>query len=171
MPVKKKVMFNQLINLVKENAGDEIIRNPAIPDQRNDEAISDVTDEIDKGLEHEGKQGNVQNLVSLFKGNTSSGLTGNPMIKSIISNVTSRIASKFGVSGPQASQIAAGIVPKVLNGLINKTNDPNDRDFDLQDVLKKYTGNSNIGDLIGQFTGGNKGGLGESIGGFFKDKK
>ena len=60
---------------------------------------------------------------------------------------------------------------KLINQFINKTNDPNDNEFNLQDVLKDFTGNSNIGDLMGQFTGGDKGGLGEAIGGIFNKKK
>ena len=166
----KTNMIDNLINLVKENAGDDIVRNPAIPDQKNDEAITDVSDEINKGIEHEAREGNVQSLISMFKGSSGSGLTNNPMVKSIISNVAGKFASKFGVSPETASQIAAGIVPKVMNQFINKTNDPNDKDFDLQDVLRNFTGKSDIGDLMGQLTGDSKGGLGETVGGLF-DKK
>ena len=33
-------MFDQLLKLVKENAGEAIINNPAIPNQQNDAAIN-----------------------------------------------------------------------------------------------------------------------------------
>lgn len=163
-------MIDKLINLVKENGRDEIAANPAIPDERNEEAMMEVSDEINKGLEHEAREGNVGNLVSMFKGNTAGGLTSNPVVKSIISNIAEKLGSRFNLSQEQSTSIAAGIVPKVLNQFINKTNDPNDKDFDLQDVLKKFTGKSDIGDLVGQFTGG-KPDIGETIGGFFKEKK
>lgn len=160
-------MIDKLINLVKQNAGDEIIKNPAIPNDKNDEAMREVGAEINNGLEEEARQGNVQNLISMFKGQTSGGLSSNPLTSSIIGRVAGKFASKFGIPESTAASIAAGIVPKVLNQFINKTNDPNDNEFDLQDVLKNFTGNSNVGDLLGQVTGG-KGGIGETIGGFLK---
>lgn len=162
-------MIDKLINLVRQNAGSEIIQNPAVPNEQNDEAIREVGKEINDGLEQEARQGNIQNIISMFKGNTSGGLSSNPVTQSIIGRVAGKFASKFGIPESTASGIAAAVVPKVLNQFINKTNDPNDHEFDLQDVLKNFTGNSNIGDLMGQFTGGNKG-IGEAIGGFFNKK-
>lgn len=166
-------MIDQLIKLVQQNAGDEIVQNPAIPNQYNDEAVREVGMEINDGMAREAREGDIQNMMSVFKGNTAGGLTSNPMVKSIISNVTAKLAAKFGLPPEKANQIAASLIPKVLNQFINKTNDPNDREFDLQDVLKNLTGNSNIGDLMGQFTGsGNKSsGLGETLGGLFNKNK
>lgn len=39
-------MFEQLLNLVKEQAGTAIINNPDIPNERNDEAVGDVTNSL-----------------------------------------------------------------------------------------------------------------------------
>ena len=39
-------MLENLLALVKENAGDSIINNPAIPNQHNDAAIHTATDGI-----------------------------------------------------------------------------------------------------------------------------
>lgn len=163
-------MIDQLMKLVKQNAGNEIVENPEIPNEYNDEAIREVGNEITYGFEEEARQGNVQNVVSTLKGNSSTGLTGNPMVKNMIENVTAKFAAKFGISPEVANRVAAGLVPKVLNQFINKTNDPNDRDFDLQDVLKKFTGNSNISDMLGQ-SGDEKGDLSKTVGGFFRDNK
>lgn len=164
-------MLEQLIKLVQQNAGDDIINNPAIPNQYNDEAVKEVGNEIFNGMEEKTKQGNAQEFVSMFKGNTAAGLNSNPMIGSIIARIAGKFAAKFGISPQVASQIAGGLVPKIMKQFINKTNDPNDRDFDLQDILKKFTGNSNLGDLMGQFSGENKSkDVGDVAGGFF-DKK
>ena len=57
-------MLDKIINLVQQNAGEEIVRNPAIPDQYNEEAIKDTAYEIDNELRHEAKEGNVQNLAA-----------------------------------------------------------------------------------------------------------
>ena len=171
-PLARKIMLmlDKIINLVHQNAGEEIVRNPAIPDQYNEEAINDTAYEIDNELRHEAKEGNVQNLAAMFQGNTAGGLTSNPAVKSIISNLAGKFTAKFGISPQVATSVAAGLVPKVLNQFINKTNDPQDGEFNLQDVLKNFTGNSNIGDLMGHFSGSGQGDLGKTVGGLFGKK-
>jgi hypothetical protein len=43
-------MLDNLLQLVKENASEAIINNPAIPNERNDEAISLASNGIFEGL-------------------------------------------------------------------------------------------------------------------------
>ena len=38
-----------------------------------------------------------------------------------------------------------------MKQFVNKTNDPNDNDFDLQDVVKNVTGKNDVGDILSQF--------------------
>jgi hypothetical protein len=160
-------MIDQLMKLVRENAGDEIINNPAIPNEKNDEAVQEVGQNIIGGLKEQLSGGNIQEMASMFSGGATSG--SNPMVSQLIGKVAGSLAAKFGISPQTATQIAAGILPKVLNQFVNKTKDPNDNDFDLQDVLSKLGGgNTNIGDLIGGMTGSSgKGGLGGTLGKMF----
>jgi hypothetical protein len=66
------------------------------------------------------------------------------MVSQIIAKVAGSLASKFGVSRQQAERIAASLIPAVMNQFINKTNNPSDNDFDLQDIMKNVTGNGNF---------------------------
>lgn len=162
-------MLDQLIKLVQQNADDSIVKNQAVPNEFNGAAIQDVAAQIMNGLKGQASQGNVQELAGMFKGGGS--LTNNPMVSQIISSITGNLASKFGVSPQAAAGIANSLIPMVLNQFVNKTNDPNDNDFDLQDVLKNVTGKGNVGDILSQFTG-DKGRQGASVsdalGSFFK---
>ncbi|MBT1702185.1 hypothetical protein [Chryseosolibacter indicus] len=158
-------MLDQLIKLVQRNAENDINNNSAIPDQYNKEAVNIVGHEIFTGLQNEGKKGNLTGLTDLFKGNNITG--NNPIISAIISGVTTKFASKFGISPQIATQVASVLIPKVMNQFVNKAKDPNDKEFDLQDILKDLGGAGNIGNLIGQFTGGGKGGGLGSLGGLF----
>lgn len=156
------------MKLVRDNAGDEIINNPAIPNEKNDEAVQDVSQNIVGGLQDQVSGGNIQQMLSMFNGGATSG--GNPMVSQLISRVAGSLGSKFGVSPQVATQIASSILPRVLNQFVNKTKDPNDNDFDLQDVMGKLGGgsNANIGDLIGGITGSSgKGGIGGALGKMF----
>lgn len=155
-------MLDQLIKLVQQNAGEAIVKNPAIPDEENNAAIQDVAQNILGGLKSQASQGNLEQITSMFKNGGASSLTNNPVVAGIIGNVAASLASKFGVSQATAHQIASGLLPKVMSQFVNKTNDPNDNDFDLQDMLGKFTGNGNVADMIG------KGGLGDAIGGLGK---
>lgn len=156
-------MIDQLMKLVQQNAGDAIVNNNAIPNQFNGAAIESVAQQIFSGLQNGASKGDVQQVASLFNGANMSALANNPMVAQMIAKVAGEFAGKFGVSPQAAQSIAGGLIPQVMNQFINKTNDPNDSDFDLQDMLRGFTGNKglNVGDLLGQGTGG---GLGNVLG-------
>ncbi|RAV98465.1 DUF937 domain-containing protein [Pseudochryseolinea flava] len=161
-------MLDQLIKLVEQNAGKAIVQNDAVPNQHNNAAIKDVATQIFDGLKGQVSQGNIQDVVSMFKGGQQSSLTNNPMVTQLIAKVAGSLASKFGVSQQQAQSIAASLIPTVMNQFVNKTNNPNDNDFDLQDVMKNFTGNSNFD--VGSILNSDKakdmlGGLGKMFGG------
>lgn len=169
-------MLDQLIKLVKQNAGDAIVKNQAIPNQFNDAAIDDVAQQIFSGLKGQVGQGNLQQVVSMFQGGNSNAIASNPMVSQIISNIARNFASKFGISPQVAQSIVASLIPQVMNQFVNKTNNPNDSDFDLQDMLRGLSGNSglNIGDILGQVTGGSSkagmGDVGDMLGKMMKGK-
>lgn len=163
-------MLDQLIKLVEQNAGDTIVRNQAVPDQFNNAAIQDVAQQIFSGMQSQVGAGNFQQVTSMFSGGAAS-LSGNPMVTQIVSGIAGNLASKFGVSPQAAQSIAATLIPQVMNQFVNKTNDPNDSDFDLQNVLQSFGGNSDLGSLLGKVTGGSSsqgsGDLGGMLGKIF----
>ncbi len=169
-------MLDQLIKLVQQNAGDAIVKNQAIPNQFNNAAIEDVAQQIFSGLKGQVGQGNLQQVASMFQGGNSSAITSNPMVSQIISNIAGNFASKFGVSPQVAQSIAAGLIPQVMNQFVKKTNDPNDNDFDLQDMMRGFSGNNNldIGDILGKVAGGSSqqgmGQVGDMLGKMFGGK-
>jgi hypothetical protein len=153
-------MLDQLIKLVQQNAGDAIVRNDAIPNQFNNAAIEDVAQQIFSGLKGQAAQGNLQEVASMFKLGNSNALAGNPMVTQIVGSVARNFAAKFGISPQIAQSVAVSLVPQVMNQFVNKTNDPNDNDFDLQDMLRGFTGNKglDVGSILGGLTGGSQGG-------------
>lgn len=151
-------MLDNLLDLVKQHAGDAIINNPAIPNERNDEAISSATSSIFDGLKNAVGNGNIGDIMSLFNG-------GNVANSSILQNIQGSyvgdLMSKFGVDPSTATSIAGNLIPTVLQKFVNKTNDPNDSSFDLQGILSNVGGgNLDVQSLIGKFTGGQQGGGG-----------
>lgn len=155
-------MFEQLLSLVKENAGNDIMNNNAIPNERNDEAVETATQSISETFQSAIQGGNVNEVMQLFNnggGNTSS-LT---LTQNMQGNLMEKLMQKFGLSNAQAGGIASSLIPMVLNKLTHKTNDPNDGNFDVGSVLSQFglgNNNKNSGDNKG-------GGLGDVLGGLF----
>lgn len=179
-------MLDQLLNLVKENAQDLIVNNQAIPNQFNDAAIGEAGNAIHDQLSQAVNGGNLQDVLGIF-GN-SRNLTNNPLVGNIVSQLAGSLGGKFGVDGTQARNIAGKLIPQILGQLTDKTNNPNNSSFNINDIMGHLSGGGNkgidfgkivqqmqqggggvdFGNLAGQLSGGNKGGLGDVIGGFFK---
>lgn len=164
-------MLDQLTKLVEQYAGDAIVTNNAVPNQHNNAAIQEVASQIFNGMKGQVAQGNLQQVVSVFQGQQGNSLTNNPLVSGMASQIAGSLASKFGVSPQAAQSIVATLIPQVMNQFVKKTNDPNDNDFDLQNMMRGFSGNNDldIGNILGKVSGskGNAGGIGDVLGKLF----
>jgi uncharacterized protein YidB (DUF937 family) len=161
-------MFEQLMNLVKEHSGEQIINNAAIPNEHNEEAVSSVATSIFSVLQTQVANGNVNTLLQMFQGNNQQNTDGtvvnaqnnqgNPIMNSMIASVVGNFATKFGMNEQTATGIANSLLPTIMENFVNKTNDEKDSSFNLQGILAAVSGDNklDIGGLIGSFFGGNK---------------
>ncbi len=146
-------MLEQLMNLVRQHAGDAIINNPAIPNERNEEAVSDASTSIIAGLKGAVANGNVDGVLDLFKGGAQS--AGNsPLAQNIKTGYAQDLVHKFGLDHGKASQIAGSLIPIILQKFVHKTNDPNDNSFDLKSIIGHLTGGAGLQDITGKIAGG-----------------
>ncbi len=177
-------MLDQLLDLVKSNAQDLIVNNQAVPNQFNEAAIGEAGSAIQNGLSSALQNGNIQDVLGMF-GDTQN-LQNNPVVGNIVSQLAGSLGNKFGVDASQAQNIAASLIPQVLSQFTQKTNDPGDSSFNINDIMSNLSGGKaqgvdfgnivsqlqsgkgvDFGGLASQLLGGNKGGLGDMIGGFF----
>jgi hypothetical protein len=135
-------MLDQLLKLVEQNAQQSILQNRAIPDQLNNAAIKEVTNQIFNGIKGEVTQGHMDQVISLFQSGVSK--QQSPVLTAIVDNVTRNLASKFNLDASVARSVADQIVPQVMAQVIKKTNDPRDIDFDLQQMLRGMSGNNKL---------------------------
>ncbi len=143
-------MLENLTELVKQYAGDAIINNPAIPNEKNDEAIAGATGSILDGLKNAVAGGNLGALTGLFNGN-SDGVANSAVGQNIQSGFVENLMQKFGLDKSKAGGIAASLIPVVLEKFVKKTNDPNDKSFDIKDIIGAVTGGG--GGLMGSLKG------------------
>ncbi len=183
-------MFETLLNLVKEHAGDAIVNNPVIPNEQNEDAIKHTTTSIVSGLQSQLASGNFKDVMNLLGG--KSAINQNPAAAHLTQNVAGDLASKFGFNSDQAGSIVSTMLPGILASMVKKTNDPNDSSLDLNGIFNSLSGGktsgidfgkmldkdgdgSSLDDIAGMFSGGNKndgsqGGFGDLLGGLMGKK-
>ncbi len=142
-------MLEELIKIVKENAGDAIINNPVVPNENNDDAINTTAGSIFDSLKDMISGGNLESVTSLLQGNGSQ-----DMIQNISEKAVGSLSDKLGIDSSVANGIVKSLVPVVMDKFITKTNDPNDSTLDIQGIL-------------GSLTQGKSGGIFDVVKGFF----
>ena len=140
-------MLENLTELVKQYAGDAIINNPAIPNEKNDEAIADASGSIIDGLKNAVSGGNLDSLTGLFNGGGSN-VAGSAVSQTIQSGFVQNLMQKFGLDQSKAGSIAASLIPVVMEKFVHKTNDPNDKSFDLPGIIGSLTGGGGMMDKL-----------------------
>lgn len=150
-------MLDNLLNLVKQHAGSSIINNPAVPNEKNEEAVTVAGQSITGGLQQLISQGGLKQVLAMFSGKEEIN-SANPAVQQVSGNVAQNLMDKLGLDQQQAGSVAGGLVPDVLKNLVNKTNDPNDSSFDIQSIFNSLSGGStsgmNVQGLLNKFKGG-----------------
>lgn len=131
-------MLENLLSLVRENAGEAIINNPTIPNEYNEAAIQTTAQSILNGLQQQINGGNLEGLLTMFSGQTTG--THHPVINNVNQNVVSNLMARFDISNGAAGAIASSLVPVVMSKLVSKSNDPDDSSFNLPGMLSRLTG-------------------------------
>lgn len=150
-------MFDQLTDLVKQFGNDAVVNNAAVPNEHNDAVMNEASSSIFDSLKGMVANGNVADLAGLFQGNNASD-TANPAVQQITEKLSGSLSEKFGLSQDAASDVAGGLIPKVLGSLVGKAKDPNDSSFQISDIIGALTGgDSNAGggimDAISKYGG------------------
>ena len=157
-------MLKELFELVKGQATETVINNPAVPNEQNNEVVAEATNTVASGLRNIVAGGGVQSLLALFGGgNDKKSLLSNPIVSMMMGHFAGKLMNKFNMNNSQANNLSGNLIPSVLGSLINKTNDPNDQTFSLENLLGSITGNKSgfatsqgggFQDLLSQLGGG-----------------
>ena len=141
-------MFEELVNLVKEHAGDAIINNSAIPNEHNDAAISTTANSIIDALKNHIGNNGVEGLTSMIQG----GNISSELMNSIQSSVSGNLMQKFGLDSGAAGNIVSSLIPTVMNKFTQQTNDASNSSFDMQGIIGSLTGGG-VGSMLGKIFG------------------
>jgi uncharacterized protein YidB (DUF937 family) len=128
-------MLENLLELVKQHAGEAVVNNPAIPNEHNDAVIQETTQSITGGLQNMLASGGMTDVLKMFGGQGSNLVTQN-----ISGGVIQNLMNKFGLDQSAASGIASSLVPGILQNLVSQTNDPNNNNFNIQGIFNSLSG-------------------------------
>ena len=134
-------MFEQLTQLVQQYGGDAVVNNSAIPNEHNEAVVAETGNSIFAGLQKIASEGGAEQLASLFNGSSPID-NSNPVVQKISQQLTGSLSEKFGLSTSDSSNVASGMIPQVLNSLVNKAKDPSDGSFQISDIINSISGNS-----------------------------
>jgi hypothetical protein len=81
----------------------------------------------------------------------------------MVGHLAGKLMSKYNLGSSQANNVSSNLIPGVINGLVNKTNDPNHAGFSLDGLLNSITGGK-AADVASQQAGGSGGGLSDILG-------
>ena len=148
-------MSENLINLVRQNAGDAVISNPAIPNEKNEAAVETAGGSIMATLKNALASGRLNDVLGFFK----NGKQGSPeLVQEATNNYSQDLQNKLGLAPAEASKTAAALVPQTMQQLATKTADPSDSSFNIQDIFNKLSGNKtsgfNMEKMLNKFSGG-----------------
>lgn len=149
-------MLDNIINLVKQYAGEAVNANTAIPADKKAPVIDETVSSVSGSIQNLASGGGITDLLGMFQkggdavpANVTQTLSGD-----LISNLT----KKVGLDSQTAASLATGIIPQILKGLISKTNDPAEKGFDLQSMFNQLTGGKtgglNLGGIVGKIKAG-----------------
>lgn len=147
-------MLENLMNLVRQNAGDGILQNDAIPNEKNEQAVEGAGKSILATLQSALASGKINDVLGYFKG----GGTNSGLVQQATGNYASQLQQNLGLDESQAQYTANKVIPQTMNQLATKTADPSDNGFNIQDIFNQLsggkTGGMNLQGMLDRFGGG-----------------
>jgi len=148
-------MLEQLSDLVKQFGNETVVNNKAVPNELNESVMDEASTSIFSGLQKIISEGGADKIGELFQGDNASS-SSNSVVKQLTEQLSGNLGQKFGLSSSDASGVAEGLIPKVLGSLIGKAKNPNDKGFEISDIVNSLSGgaeNSAVMDAIQKYGG------------------
>ncbi|MEZ5016265.1 MAG: DUF937 domain-containing protein [Flavipsychrobacter sp.] len=148
-------MFDELMQIVQQASQKDVVENNNIPNEYNDAVMNEAGASIMGSLQNMLASGQTKDVVSLLKNENTN---DSPAMGVISNNFIDSITEKLGIDKGVASNIAASILPQIINSFLNKAQDPNDKSFDMSNIINALNNNgsnntNSVSDLISSVGG------------------
>lgn len=149
-------MLDQLINMGKDQLGQNLMQKENLNNQQMNDAFDVAKDSMFSGISNQAMSGNLSQLTSLFNGNQNNSSFLN---QSVMNSIIPQLSSKLGVSNDKASSIASLIVPFLISKFASNETGTVNNSNDFMSMFGIGGGN-NSGNMLDNIT--------DNLGGFFK---
>ena len=151
-------MWQEILNKAKDTLTDELKNKAGLDQEKAKKSIDMAGDSTREVLLDEAKQGNVQQIMSLFRGNNPAS-SGNPLVQKISNNLLGKLVGQLGLSQQTAHTVEQVALPFILN-LINQKTGGSDSAPSPQSLISLLGGSDAL-------TGGIADKLKKGLGGLF----
>ncbi|MFA9188526.1 hypothetical protein AAGV33_09935 [Flavobacterium sp. FBOR7N2.3] len=131
-------MLAQLSQLVQEFGADAVVKNEAIPNEKNEAVLKETSNSIFSSLQKIATQADLSQIAGILQGKDID--KNNPTVKEITNQVSNSLTEKLGINSATATSAVTAMIPQILGSLITKANDPKDNSLNLSDILSSLTG-------------------------------
>lgn len=139
-------MLDKIRSIVREFSDDAIVKNPVVPNDKNDKAIETTAQSLFEHIKGEASTGNVNSVMDLFKKDDDPAL--NPSVSRISTGVAGDLVKKLGIDNAAALGIVNKIIPSIINRIRSKAKDPNDNEFSIENLMNSFGKGSNLLDSV-----------------------
>jgi hypothetical protein len=160
----KMNMLDQLLKTIISQGQQQVVENPAIPNELKQQVIGEAGKSIFDGLQGALAGGGLAQIMQLFTGGQHSqggglaSMLSNPLVQNIVQSFTGRLISHFKLSPDAATQVGNQLIPDVLSRFSQQVSDPNDSSIDINGVIQSLTGGQaggfDFGSLASRFASG-----------------
>lgn len=140
-------MIEQLSQLMNQFGQDAVVKDSSVPNELNDKVINEAQNSLFSGLQDLIKDGGVDKFATLLQGNNAS-KADNPIVKGLIEKVSSNLSKNCNLDSSASQNVANNLIPQVLGSLLGKAKDPNQKGFEITDIVNSLS-NGNGNDIMG----------------------
>ena len=148
-------MFEQLTQIAQQFGQDTVVKNDAIPNEKNEAVINEASTSIITGLQKMVADGDLSKLGGLFQGDNAKDAS-NPAVQQLTQQLTGNLSEKLGINSGTAASVASTLIPKIISALVGKAKDSGDSSFEISDIIAAVSGggdNAGIMDAISKYGG------------------
>jgi len=131
-------MFENLFQLVKNNAGTAVIENPEIPAKFHEAILNEASSSIIDVLKGQMESGKLRDLVKYFQ---YPEIYKNPLVTSVVNKFATRLNKYYGIDPVSSLKIANSVIKPAMLDLIRQTKNEQNKEFALSSFLSKINGN------------------------------
>src|SRR5690606_2498799 len=133
-------MIEQLKKIIEQVTEQAVSGNANVSNELAANIANETRNSLMEGLKSAVSNGNMSEIMGMINAADLNSLTSNPIVKSIIQNLTSKLVNNIGMDASTSSGLAGSIIPQLLNMVLGGKS------------------NINITDIIGSLAGGNNSG-------------